>query len=443
MSDAKKLVSDKLSRLSLTHAGEEPIDILLVEDSRTVRTQLRQYIALLEQVNLIEAGSLEEARAILETRSGGFFCAILDLTLPDASGLDTVEAVRAYGVPIIVLTGSADPALRQAVLDLRVIDYMFKNGAAAIEEVAYLIGRLRQNRTMKVMVVDDSTTFREYLSRLLAQYCFPILSAANGEEAVRLVEQNPDVALILTDYHMPKMDGLELVREIRRKHRREDLAVIAMSDNAHPELSAAMLKAGANDYLSKKFQSEEFYCRVVQNTNMVRFVRELRDMSNRDYLTRLHNRRHLFEEGTRLHARATAANRQLAVAVVDADHFKSINDRYGHSAGDEALKKIAGVLRRHFPGTDMVARYGGEEFVCVADITGTDAAACFERLRQAIAAIDLAWEGVSIPVTASIGTTTTMAPSLAAMIERADEALYRAKAEGRNRVVDCSPVPAT
>lgn len=442
MSGTKKLVSDKLSRLSLTQIGEDPINVLLVEDSRTVRMQLRQHIELLEQVTLIEAGSLAEARAILETQASELFCAILDLTLPDASGLDTVEAVRPYGVPIIVLTGSVDPELRQAVLDLRVIDYMFKHGAAAIEEVAYLIGRLRQNQTMKVMVVDDSTTFRLHVSRMLAQYRFPILTANNGEEAVELLRQNPDIALILTDCHMPKMDGLELVRQIRRTHRREDLAIIAMSDDRHPELSAAMLKAGANDYLNKKFQGEEFYCRVVQNTNMVRFVRELRDMSNRDYLTRLHNRRYLFEAGTGLFAQARTENRQLAVAMVDADHFKKINDRYGHGAGDEALKKIAEALRRSFPRTDIIARYGGEEFVCVVDITDNVAATCFEHLRQAIEAIDLVWEGTRLPITASIGITTTMAPSFAAMIERADEALYRAKSDGRNRVVDLSPGPA-
>jgi diguanylate cyclase (GGDEF)-like protein len=347
-----------------------------------------------------------------------------------------VDLVRGYGVPIIVLTGSVDPSLRQAVVDHTVIDYMFKSGPAAIEDVAYLIGRLRQNQSMKVMVVDDSATFRHYVSALLAQYRFPIITATNGREALEQLEKHPDTAVVLTDCHMPEVDGLEMIRRIRRRFRREDLAIIAMSDNHHPELSAAMLKAGANDFLNKKFQSEEFYCRLVQNSNMVQYVRDLRDMANRDYLTRLHTRRHLFHAAGRLHAEALAAGGHLALAVVDADHFKRINDEFGHDAGDEALKKIAAVLRRGFPAPDIAARYGGEEFVCVTRIEDPDqAAARFDRLRTAIAAIDLEWQGTRIPVTASIGVTTVVGTSLASMIERADHALYRAKAEGRNRVV--------
>ena len=431
---------EKLSRLSLTSEGDTPINVLLVEDSRTVRTQLRHYLGMLDNVTVLEAGTLAEARVILEARSHDLFCAILDLTLPDASGLDTVESVRAYEVPIIVLTGSADSFLRQAVLDMRVIDYMFKNGSAAIEDVAYLIGRLRQNRAMKVLVVDDSQTFVLHVTGLLSQYRYRILTAKNGREALRILDQHPDIGLILTDYHMPEMNGLELVQQIRRKHRREDLAIIALSDINRPELSAAMLKAGANDYLSKKFQAEEFYCRVVQNTNMVRYVHELRDMANRDYLTRLHNRRYLFQAVESLYAEALAGKRDLAVAMIDVDHFKKINDEFGHTVGDDALKRIATVLRRGMAGKGIVVRYGGEEFVCVLPL-GEPARADehFENLRETIAAIEFKVHGQRIPLTVSIGLTTSPGSVFTDMIELADQAVYRAKAAGRNRVIDLSP----
>jgi diguanylate cyclase (GGDEF)-like protein len=434
------LPGEKLSRLSLTSEGDTPINVLLVEDSRTVRAQLRHYLGMLDNVTLLEAGTLAEARAILEERSHDLFCAILDLTLPDASGLDTVEAVRAYDVPIIVLTGSVDGFLRQAVLDMRVIDYMFKNGAAAVEDVAYLIGRLRQNLSMKVLVVDDSQTFMLHVMKLLAQYRYIILTARNGREALEILEQHPDIGLVLTDYHMPEMNGLELVQSIRRKHRREDLAIIALSDINRPELSAAMLKAGANDYLSKKFQVEEFYCRVVQNTNMVRYVHELRDMANRDYLTRLHNRRFLFQAVEPLYAEARAGKRDLAVAMVDADHFKHINDEFGHVVGDEALKRIAAVLRRGFVGSGIVSRYGGEEFVCVTTLSDSGRSMeHFEQVRAGVASIELKSKGKRVPLTVSIGVTSALGGSFADMIELADQAVYRAKASGRNRVVELSP----
>jgi diguanylate cyclase (GGDEF)-like protein len=440
MIDHDVLPGEKLSRLSLTSEGDTPINVLLVEDSRTVRAQLRHYLGMLDNVTLFEAGTLAEAKIILEERSHDLFCAILDLTLPDASGLDTVEAVRAYDVPIIVLTGSVDTFLRQAVLDMRVIDYMFKNGAAAVEDVAYLIGRLRQNLSMKVLVVDDSQTFMLHVMKLLAQYRYIILTARNGREALEILERHPDIGLVLTDYHMPEMNGLELVQNIRRKHRREDLAIIALSDINRPELSAAMLKAGANDYLSKKFQVEEFYCRVVQNTNMVRYVHELRDMANRDYLTRLHNRRYLFQAVEPLYAEARAGKRDLAVAMVDADHFKHINDEFGHVVGDEALTRIAAVLRRGFVGSGIVSRYGGEEFVCVTTLSDPGRSMeHFEQVRAGVASIELKSKGKRVPLTVSIGVTTALGGSFADMIELADQAVYRAKESGRNRVVDLSP----
>lgn len=440
MINHEAIPGEKLARLSMNSAGERPITILLVEDSRTVRAQLRHYIDMLDNVTVLEAGTLAEARIILEARSKDLFCAILDLTLPDASGLDTVEAVRAYEVPIIVLTGSADTFLRQAVLDLRVIDYMFKNGTAAVEDVAYLIGRLRQNRSMKVLVVDDSQTFMLHVTGLLAQYRYTILTAKNGREALRVLDQHPGISLILTDYHMPEMNGLELVQHIRRLHRREDLAIIALSDINRPELSAAMLKAGANDYLSKKFQSEEFYCRVVQNTNMVRYVHELRDMANRDYLTRLHNRRYLFEAAQPIYAEARADKRDLAVAMIDADHFKKINDEFGHSVGDEALKRMAAVFRRGLVGSGIVSRYGGEEFVCVTSLSDhARALEHFEKIREDVASIELISNGNRVPLTVSIGMTTALGGCFSDMIELADQAVYQAKESGRNRVVELSP----
>lgn len=139
------LASDKLTRLSGSEENPAPIRVLVVEDSRTVRHQLRGYLQQLKNVSVVEAETLAETRQLLENSQEAFFCAILDLTLPDASGSEIVDLVQRFAVPSIVLTGTVDPMVRQAVMERRVIDYMFKTGAAAIEEVAYMVGRLRQN----------------------------------------------------------------------------------------------------------------------------------------------------------------------------------------------------------------------------------------------------------------------------------------------------------
>lgn len=415
---------------------KEAIKVLIVDDSLTIRSELRKHLDRLEKVTVLETSTLAETRALLDGQRHSLFCAILDLTLADASRGEIVDLVRSYGVPVIVLTASMSQEIRRAVLETRVIDYMFKNGKNAIKEVAYLVEQLRQNQTMKVMIVDDSITFRQHLAGMLAQYRYPILLATNGREALTLLEQHPETALVLTDYHMPEMDGLGLVRGIRRRYRREELAIIALSQAHEKELSATLLKAGANDFLNKDFQTEELYCRVVQNTNMVRFVRQLRDLINLDYLTRLYNRRYLFQVAKLLHAESSVRPGVLALAMVDADYFKRINDGFGHSAGDEALKHIATLLRRAFPRTDIIARYGGEEFVCVVTVDRPeDAWYRFDKLREKIANTPLSFEGATIRMTVSIGLTTVLGSSLAEMIACADRAVYRAKAEGRNRVV--------
>ena len=428
--------SEKITRLALPGIVDKSITVLLVEDSRTVRTQLGHYIGMLNNVTLLEAETLAEAQVILDAQSSTLFCAILDLTLPDASGLQVVDLVRAYQVPIIVLTGSVDPFLRQAVLDLRVIDYMFKGGNAALEDVAYLIGRLRQNETMKVMIVDDSATYRLHLTGLLAQYRFPVLAANNGQEALDLLKQNPDIALIITDYFMPVMNGLEMVKAIRRHRSREDIAIIALSDIHQSELSAAMLKAGANDFLNKGFQAEEFYCRMLQNINVIYLIRQLRNMANCDYLTGLFNRRHFYEVAERLHADATETQQPLAVAMIDADHFKHINDQFGHSTGDLVLKRLSAAIHSELGDSGIVARYGGEEFIW-AGLTDdeNEVAERFERLRASVEAIRLDNAGATIGITVSIGVSNELTDSLSESIERADKAVYQAKSSGRNRVV--------
>lgn len=422
--------------VALPSAGLEPVAVLVVEDSRSVRIQLRKVLSELPALEIIEAGSLAEARCALDIEHRRFFCAVLDLTLPDASGSEIVDFVSAHGVPAIVLTATWDLHIREQVLQKRVIDYLIKSGYDSIQDVARLVSRLRQNQTTPVMVVDDSATYRLHMAELLGQYRFPVVCATNGREALALLEQHPDTVLVLTDFHMPEMDGLELVRALRRQHPREDLAIIALSDATRPDLSAAMLKAGANDYLSKRFQIEEFYCRVTQNVNMVNYVRQLRDMAHKDPLTGLHNRRFLFDAGAALHAGAQRGAFRIALAVIDIDHFKRVNDEFGHLVGDQALVQIANTTRKVMRATDIVVRFGGEEFVCLAVLhEDTDPRALFDRLRQALGEIELYAEGRRVLIAASIGVTTVLKGSLSEMIDCADQAVYTAKAGGRNQVV--------
>jgi diguanylate cyclase (GGDEF)-like protein len=314
---------------------------------------------------------------------------------------------------------------------------VIKQDMAEIEHVAYLVGRIYENQQVKVLVVEDTELFRQYLKSLLENYQYHVLLAEDGLQGLQVLEENPDISLVLADYNMPKMDGIDMIRAIRKTYRREDLAIIAVSNNAKSELTVRLLKAGANDFITKQVGLEEFYCRVTQSTNMVGYMRKIRDSAIRDFLTKAYNRRHLFELAESLYANAQRGLITIAVAMVDADHFKNINDTHGHDVGDEALVAIAETLQDSLRKSDVVSRFGGEEFVCIAVIKQEeDALLVFEKVRAALEAIALYTEtGERVKITASIGLTTKLSDSFDEMLKQADSAVYDAKASGRNRVV--------
>jgi diguanylate cyclase (GGDEF)-like protein len=328
-----------------------------------------------------------------------------------------------------------DENVRDQMRKKQVIDYVIKRAMNEIEHVAHVVNRLCENKKIKVLVVDDSSSFRAYLMNLLQRYGYQVYVADSGQKALSKIEQHPDISLIITDYHMPDMDGHALIQEVRKTYRRAELSIIGVSSTTDGGLTAKILKSGANDFINKPFEEEEFFCRVTQNTNLISYVRQVRDMAIRDFLTGLYNRRYLLQEGQSLYVGAQRGDFTIAVALLDADHFKRVNDEFGHQAGDEALIALAGALKATLPEMALAARYGGEEFACVAVVDSDDEAfRLFERVRQAIQDIELVVDGTRIPITASIGVTTSLESDLESMLARADEAVYRAKEAGRNRV---------
>lgn len=426
-----------LNRLTGQHSTGDRNRVLIVEDSRAILGLLGAYLENLEGIEVTTASTLAEAQVALSKETDRFFCAVLDLNLPDAPNGEIVDTVQEHGIPVIVLTGSADEEVRQAMRNKLVLEYVVKRQTEEIEHVAYLVGRIYENQQVKVLIVDDSASFSSYLKELLANYQYQVLLAEDGKAGLKTLSENPDISLIITDYNMPEMDGLEMIKAIRQQYRREDLAIIGISDASKSDLTVRLLKAGANDFITKRFEMEEFYCRVTQNTNMVGYVRKVRDSAIRDFLTKVYNRRHLFELAASLYANAQRGMITIATALIDADHFKNINDTHGHAMGDEALVAIAQTLQNSLRKSDVVARFGGEEFVCIAIIKEEeDAVPVYEKVRANLEAIELYTEaGERVPITASIGVTTQLSESFDDMLKLADEAVYDAKDAGRNRVV--------
>jgi diguanylate cyclase (GGDEF)-like protein len=429
--------SSPLALANLEAGSTSGNKVLLVEDNQIVARILQEKISLDGRFVPYMAHSLAECRRLLEGGGHDFFAAVLDLNLPDAPNGEVVDYVLEHSIPSMVLTGMMRDDIRKSILEKSVVDYIVKSGMSDLDYVVTVLDRLMRNRNIKVLVAEDSKVLRIATRRLLNLHCYQVLEAADGEEALEVIINNPGILVVITDYLMPNMDGLELVRAIRGKFSKQEMVVIGVSSADDRSLSAKFLKSGANDFLHKPFMEEEFHSRISQNVEMLLLFRALQESSTRDHLTKLYNRRHFIHMAGAIFDKADASEVDAVLAILDLDFFKKVNDTYGHLAGDEVLIQTAGMLKKSFENRGLVARFGGEEFILL--LTGQNAPGAQKVLdvfRRHLERETIKFEGDHIKVTTSIGMAMrTPGEDLNSLIKRADQLLYQAKEAGRNQVV--------
>lgn len=410
--------------------------ILLVDDDKII-TKLVS-LSLQKKLGAVcePAHSFTAGKALIDSNAKDYDLAIIDYNLPDAREGEMIDYAIAKGVPTLVLTASYDNDTRDQVLAKKIVDYVVKRDIKELDYLESVVRRLLNNRLTKALVVDDSLVYRESMSQLLRNQLLTVFSANNGIEALSVIEKNPDIKIVITDYTMPKMDGLELVTQLRKHYKKDTLAIIIGSGMGGAAIIPQFLKAGANDYLLKPYSTEEFVCRINANLENLQMIQTLKDHAQTDPLTGLYNRRYLFEAGATLHATAKRSDFALCAVLLDIDHFKSVNDTYGHEAGDQVIKMLADTLKEHFRRkTDIVARFGGEEFCVISAYESQGNLLGFlETVREAIQRFSISYGHHKIAVTASIGVATEKDGSFEEMIKSADDMLYQAKNNGRNRV---------
>lgn len=288
-----------------------------------------------------------------------------------------------------------------------------------------------------VLVVDDSPLVHRLLRARLRDESIELHHAHSGHEAMEFICTH-DVATVLLDLSMPDMDGFEVLRALGAKEDATHVPVIVLSGQQDSQDKVMAFALGAMDYITKPFDLAELRARMRSSLRMHRLVRMLSERAQLDGLTALWNRSHLDDRLGQLVTSAERSNRPLSLALLDLDHFKSINDNYGHPAGDAALQGAAELISASARGSDICCRYGGEEFaIIMPETTPEHARTLCERVREAIAARD--WPAhPDRRITVSIGV--AGADGAAGLppeqwLAHADAALYKAKEGGRNRVV--------
>ena len=381
------------------------------------------------------AYSLAEAQAFL-SKPKNYFIALLDLNLPDAPNGEIVDYVISKGLPCIVLTGSIDPKTREMFIHKDIVDYVYKSNMDDINYIFHTINRLIKNRQYKAMVIEDSMPFRNNIKKILTSLQFQVFTAAHGEEAMGYFADNPDIKLVITDYRMPVKDGLDVLKELRKEKDKNNLGVIVMTSPKEEINAAIFLKNGANDFIAKPFEKEELICRVNNTIEAIENINRIANFANHDFLTGVYNRRYFYADMEEYLSKMEEFPEPYAVAMLDIDHFKKINDTYGHDGGDKVLQFLAKKLIDETKGGDIVARFGGEEFcIVLKNISQEEAVKFFVNLRANIATKTVTLKKDSVKFTVSIGVAFGRSDyTLDEILEFADDALYAAKENGRNRV---------
>ncbi|MBD8524656.1 diguanylate cyclase [Pseudomarimonas arenosa] len=426
-------------RKSSSSLAGTPAKILLVENSRMFQEMVGEALEGQLGIPVIHARTLAEAGQAIEAQ-GPFMLVITGLVLADGNQDKIVDYFLARHLPTVIVTGVYDEDLRQRLLSRSIIDYILKNAPGAVEYLVWLVRRLERNRRITALVIDDTETARQLTASLLQMYGFGVVSAANGKQGLERLNEDSSIRLVVTDQEMPEMTGIEFTRQARTNYSRDRLSIIGVSGADKSSLVAQFLKNGANDFLHKPFSREEFFCRISQNIENLELIGSLQDLATKDFLTGLANRRYFFERGQQMFDHAGTHKKKLHAAMLDIDHFKKINDTYGHDGGDVALKAVANAIAKFARPQDLVARFGGEEFALLTpDLGHTEAEYFFEGLRARIERLEIPFGEQMIPVTTSVGVCLDRRKSLTEMMSEADRVLYLAKAGGRNQVQMAHP----
>lgn len=297
-----------------------------------------------------------------------------------------------------------------------------------------------------VLIIDDSVTVREQIIRTLESVNLftRYYEAEDGLEGFKKLLSYP-VDIILCDLEMPRMDGFKFLSMLKARQELQDVPVIILTGRNDKERKIKGLEQGASDYITKPFDHEELVARVRVHLKIKKLQDDLKrsnelllELSNTDHLTGLFNRRYMMNALEKEVQRSVRKGGYLSLILLDIDHFKRVNDKFGHLQGDAVLQKVALLLQKELRSYDCAARYGGEEFVAILpDSTLKESVFVAERIRLAVQNTVYNGPLAELSLTVSLGVacfSLEHSRTVDGFIKLADEALYRAKANGRNRI---------
>ena len=397
------------------------MEILIIEDSFSFANLLKSTI----EKNIIGANCkiillVKELQNIDLKKYDLILC---DFILPDSLDGSYIKEVLKQNDKVIVITQFEKKLINSSIKN-KVIDFVIKEEFLISNYLINLIKSIQRNKNINVLIVDDDKFILKIEENILKKVNLNVLKAKDGKEALRLIYEN-NIDLILTDLNMPQIDGEELLINIRKSKTMDELPIIVISSNEDHSKISRLLKLGANDYLTKPFFKEELLLRVNNLLNITNNIKNIKNQIFIDPLTKIYNRLFLEKKLENIfHIYETKA-----IAMLDIDFFKKINDTYGHQIGDEILRHFANIIKSSIRKSDYIIRYGGEEFLLfLPDVIKEEAKLVLYKIKKNLKP----YKNINFTFSAGIA---DEGDELAEIIKIADKKLYQAKREGRNRVV--------
>jgi len=404
------------------------MNILIVDDSKTIIQSLKHSIEEKLNLTVYTATSMKECADLVLKHKGRFTLALLDYNLPDAQNGEIITFIKKFNIPSILLTGSILEKSNSVFKNNNLIDYIVKDGSQAIDYSLSVIKRFILNADIEILVIDDSKTFAAKMQGLCIKYNLKAIVNYSAKEALDTIKQRPNIKLILVDYMMPEMNGLEFTKKLRKSYKKDEVAIIALSGTSEKEIVASFLKYGANDFLYKDFSDEEFFGRVNNNLEVIELFQDTQDKAKKDYLTGLFNRNYLFDAGEEIYQRAKSNKELLAVILLDINKFKIINDSYGHDVGDAAIKAVGDFLIKYINKDSLIARMGADEFcILFKNRPYAEVHQTFQEIQDLIKESTFQLVDISLQLSVSIGATIAFEDNLEEMIASSEDALFQAK----------------
>ena len=406
---------------------------LLVEDSPIVIKIINHISKSIHGFEYDIASSFEDAKALIEQHGPDYyFVAVVDLNLPDAPDGEVVDFTIKQKIPTIVLTGTYDEEKREKMLSKKIVDYVVKESRFSYEYVMKLIQRLDKNQAIKILVADDSKMSRNYIRDLLNTHRYEVLTADDGDTALALLEKHSDIKLLITDYNMPRMNGFELVKNIRREISKNDLVIIGLSDEGDGKLTAKFIKNGANDFLNKPFSHEEFHCRIMHNIESLEYALQLKYLAFHDYVSGLPNKQKFYQQAELDIEKAHQQKAPISIALISIDRLNALQDKFGLDAPDATIKSLASIIPKAFARFHYARLSDANIAVLLPGLTLEQATKLTEGFRALVEDQIVLMSGLNFNFTISGGVAQDNQADISDLLRQADNRLYLAKENGGN-----------